>query len=215
MVRLVAQERGRRTARHVGIALLLLVLCAAVAYRSLEFAAGYGYGGRGGAGALGGGSSSGSSRSSSSSGGGRQRGAAPPTTAASRDDAASYLAGWTPPSEGEISRRCAATKGGWCGAFLRQTPTSWRPPPQGDRDCLWQCESRRGPAAAVLVPGGSAHVGGGAGRQLALGCHVGRRLPAGPPAASFAPRLKWLCQCEQVVVGAEGGGGWVVVGNRW
>ena len=192
MVRLVAQERGRRTARHVGIALLLLVLCAAVAYRSLEFAAGYGYGGRGGAGALGGGSSSGSSRSSSS-GGGRQRGAAPPTTAASRDDAASYLAGWTPPSEGEISRRCAATKGGWCGAFLRQTPTSWRPPPQGDRDCLWQCESRRGPAAAVLVPGGSAHVGGGGG---APACPW---LPCGPPAASWAAGCQ-LCPPSQVAV---------------
>lgn len=59
--------------------------------------------------------------------------------AATRADEAVDLTGWTPVPEEEIRRRCAFTKGEWCGAFLRQRPIAWRPPPVGQRSCLWNC----------------------------------------------------------------------------
>ena len=49
------------------------------------------------------------------------------------------LTGWKPVPEKEIKRRCAFTKGEWCGPFLRQRPIAWRPPPLGKRSCLWNC----------------------------------------------------------------------------
>lgn len=71
-------------------------------------------------------------------------GKAPAAVAAQRaaaEEEALDLSGWEPPTEEEIARRCVGTKGDWCGAFLRQRPIKWKPPPVGERTCLWDCES--------------------------------------------------------------------------
>ena len=75
------------------------------------------------------------------------------------DGELAFLADWVPPSDGEVSRRCAATAGGWCGPQLQQIPVKWRAPPLGTKTCMWNCEHGAG-VGWVRGVGGTVWVGG-------------------------------------------------------
>ncbi|KAL4438037.1 hypothetical protein ABPG77_004258 [Micractinium sp. CCAP 211/92] len=42
-------------------------------------------------------------------------------------------------SEAELEQRCAGVAGTWCQDYLQQRPIVKKPPPRGDKDCLWGC----------------------------------------------------------------------------
>ncbi|KAG2501893.1 hypothetical protein HYH03_000391 [Edaphochlamys debaryana] len=41
--------------------------------------------------------------------------------------------------EAEVHKRCAVSKGTWCGEYIRQTPVPSRPVPRGSKDCPNAC----------------------------------------------------------------------------
>ena len=42
-------------------------------------------------------------------------------------------------SKAEIDERCAGTKANWCRGYFLQPPIPAKPPPRGNKTCLWGC----------------------------------------------------------------------------